>query len=140
MAAKRPTQSITRGALTVAERHALAKRAKYIGSAERKAQRWWGGGPGLRKDKSGNVIPRPKKQKSTVCPLVTEEDRGRATGWIKEALAAGQYKFVDGDKDFPKHVWHQVDGQGWFGFCINTISGEYKGWPLEEEERLAYFG
>ncbi len=53
---------------------------------------------------------------------------------------ARQYKFVQADQVFPKKVWYKASGQVWFGYCINTQSGEYKGWPISEEERDAVFG
>jgi hypothetical protein len=81
------------------------------------------------------------KQQTTICWLTREEDRIRATTWVREALRAGHIRFYEGDQDFPKHIWHCDDtGQLWFGFCVNTVSGEYKGWPIDEEERSAVFG
>jgi hypothetical protein len=70
---------------------------------------------------------------------VSEADRDRATAWIQTAIEEKQYRFLEGDQDFPKHVWYEADGRGWFGFCINSAAGHYKGWPMEEEERNAYF-
>jgi hypothetical protein len=112
-----------------------------VGSAEHKTQRWWGGLPLGHIDESG-VASRPKKQKTTICPLVEETDCQRATRWVQAALSAGQYRYLEGDKDFPKHVWYFEDqiGQLWRGFCFNTVLGEYKGWPIEEDERRAVFG
>lgn len=77
---------------------------------------------------------RPKKQLTTTCPLHTQADRDRATGWIRSAIAAGRFLFVEGDKRFPKHVWHEEDGQGWVGRCVNSVQGEYKGWPAAPGE------
>ena len=54
---------------------------------------------------------------------------------------AGQLRFYEGDKDFPKHIWYRDErGQLWFGFCVNGVLGQYKGWPMEEEDRVAVFG
>lgn len=113
----------------------LAQAAEYVGSPEHKAGRWWAG--------QGSASPggrqRPKKQLTTTCPLHTPADRDRATGWVRGAIAAGRFLFVEGDKRFPKHVWHvEADGQGWVGRCVNSVQGEYKGWPaaLGEIDRL----
>ncbi len=77
---------------------------------------------------------------TTICPLTSEADRERATGWVRAALMAGQARFYEGDKDFPKHIWYQDEtGQLWFGFCVNSVQGQYKGWPIEEDERVAIF-
>ena len=51
----------------------------------------------------------------------------------------GRYRFREGDDLFPKHVWFRVGGQAWFGFCINSTAGEYKGWPLEDDDPDARF-
>ena len=106
--------------------------ATYTGSKEHKVVRWWGGLPGARLGKSGTAS-RPKKQLTTICNLVTEDDRIRATCWVKEALSSRNFKYFEGDQTYPKHIWHQDEtGQRWFGFCVNGVSGEYKGWPLDE--------
>lgn len=129
---KRPRQETKRGPLGDAERVALASKAEYIGSGEHKDQRWWGGLP--------SRGCRPKRQKTTICPLVSEVDRNRATEWIRRAIELGQCTFFEADKDFPKHVWYEENGQGWFGYCTNGVLGHYKGWPLEEEELREYLG
>jgi hypothetical protein len=70
-----------------------------------------------------------------------EADRVRATNWVRAALRAGQIRFYEADKDFPKHIWYRDEtGQLWFGFCINGVLGHYKGWPIDEDERVAVFG
>lgn len=114
----------------------LAKDAKYVGSREHKRGRWWGG-QGSAPGSSGALI-RPKKQLTTICELNTRDDQIKATGWIREAISAGRYLFVEGDKRFPKHVWHEDPaGRYWIGRCINSVQGEYKGWPAEAEEVAA---
>ena len=88
----------------------------------------------------GGRVGRKGKQTTTICPLTNGRDRVRATGWVREALIRGQFKFVEADQHFPKKVWFRADGKIWYGFCINTQSGQYKGWPINEEERRAVFG
>lgn len=106
--------------------------AVYVGSPEHKAKRWWGGLPqaGAR-----------RREPTTVCPLVTAADRRTATKWIRTAIASGQYKTVRGDGAFPKHVWYR-DGAGkfWHGMCVNRAAGEYKGWPIPEDQWHEIFG
>lgn len=124
----RPKQIPERPSLTKAQIDV----ASYLGSKEHKAVRWWGGLPGARVNKDG-IAKRPKKQLTTLCHLVTDNDRAKATCWVKEALGQGQFEFFEGDKVYPKHLWHKdKTGQMWFGFCINSILGKYKGWPIEE--------
>jgi hypothetical protein len=135
---KRPAQQPPKGPRTDAERKALAARALYVGSKEHKAERWWGGLPAVRYGKDGKPM-RHKRQKTTICPLVTMADQARASTWIRAAIESGQFTYLEGDQDFPKHVWYEADGRGWFGLCINSTAGTYKGWPMEEDERRAFF-
>jgi hypothetical protein len=137
MPAKRPNQESTLRPRNEAARRALASRARYVGSDEHKTERWWGGLPARYSKKRKPA--RYKKQKTTICPLTTEAERDIATGWVQAAIRAGHYEFFEGDQEFPKHLWHEIDGRRWFGFCINSAAGEYKGWPLEEDEPRAFF-
>ncbi len=117
----------------------LIARASYVGSSEHKVERWWGGLPQGYIDEDGQAS-RPRKIKTTICPLTTIVERDRATDWVQEALRCRQIRFVEGDKDFPKHIWHYAEGTFWFGLCFNSIAGHYKGWPIDKEERDAFFG
>lgn len=129
---KIPSQS---SAWTVPVATDIAK-ARYVGSAEHKTQRWWGGLPGVKTDKNGKPIPRKGKQRTTICDLVTEKERDCATKWVQGALRARQWKVVEGDKVFPKHIWYMdaETGRYWQGFCVNGILGTYKGWPSSKGE------
>ena len=135
---KRPKRKPERSKLTVAQRRQLARDASYVGSGEHKTEGWWGGRPGGRQLPGGR-IGRPRKQTTTICPLMSEEDRERATEWVRRAISKGQYQFVEADKKYPKKIWLKVDGQIWYGLCINSESGQYKGWPIDEEERRDIF-
>ena len=113
--------------------------ATYAGSPEHKVAKWWGGLPQAWEGKKGKAI-RPKKEKTSICRKVTAEERGEATKWVRAALINGQFRYYEGDKTFPKHLWYQdEDGQFWFGYAINQIAGTYKGWPMEEAEKRATF-
>ena len=131
----RPKQIPERRPLTPEEIGA----ASYVGSAEHKAGRWWGGLPEAWVEADGSSS-RPKKQQTTICRKVTEADRQKASYWVRAALAAGQFRFFEGDKTYPKHIWYKdVGGQFWFGFAVNQIAGTYKGWPVSEAEKRATF-
>ena len=136
--ARRPKQSRQRLELPDSERKALAARVKYIGSPEHKESGWWDGLP-KSKQLPGGRTGRPGKQTTTICPLISEEDRRKATDWVRSAIAAGQYRFFQSDKDFPKKIWYQADGKIWFGLVVNPAAGEYKGWPISEKERREIF-
>ena len=118
----------------------MAKRASYVGSSEHKDQWWWGGGKPAARQLPGGRVGRLGKQVTTICPLTTEEDRERATHWVRQAIANGQYRYYEGDKDFPKKIWHSADGRIWCGFCVNQGQGQYKGWPIEKQEQREIFG
>lgn len=115
--------------------------ASYVGSSEHKVKRWWGGLPGAYAGPNGKAT-RPKKQLTTICPLTTEADLLKATGWVRAALTAGQMRHYEGDKDFPRRIWYRetATGQLWTGYCVNGVQGQYKGWPIEEDQRVAVFG
>lgn len=134
--AKRPKQLPARMPLTPAQ----IRIARYVGSAEHKEHRWWGGLPAAYVGPEGKAM-RPRKQTTTVCHLTDEADRDIATGWVREALNLGQLHYYEADQDFPNHIWYRdANSQLWFGRCINSIQGQYKDWPIEEEERVAIFG
>jgi len=102
-------------------------------------KRWWGGLPRAWEGPGGKAT-RPKREHTNICRKVTEAERDEATSWVRAALAAGQVRFFEGDKTFPKHIWYRDDdGQFWFGFAVNQIAGTYKGWPIEESEKRAAF-
>jgi len=134
---RRPSQMPKRPALSAEQIEA----SRYVGSPEHKAQKWWGGFPKAFVDNSG-VATRPDKEDTTICTLSTEADREMANRWVQNALKEGQFRFYEGDKDYPKKIWYKEEGSGqlWFGQCVNSVRGEYKGWPIDEEERREVFG
>jgi hypothetical protein len=134
---KRPVQIPPRAPLTPKQIDA----ARYIGSPEHKVKRWWGGMPEAYVDTDG-VAQRPGKQLTTICPLITEAERDIATHWVQQALREGLLRYFEGDKEFPKRLWYRDprDGQVWTGFCVNSVLGQYKGWPIDEGERVEIFG
>lgn len=134
---KRPSQIAPRAPLTRQQ----IQSAFYGGSPEHKSERWWGGLPKGYVDAKG-IATRPGKATTTICPLVTTADSNKATAWVRYALSSGQYRFYEGDKDFPKRIWYkdETDGQIWCGFLVTSGLGEYKGWPIDEEERVEIFG
>jgi hypothetical protein len=132
----RPRQLPERPYLTVVQ----VKAAAYVGSKEHKVAAWWDGLPGAYVDRNGKA-KRPKKQQTTICPLVTIADRAKASCWVRDALGNNQFLHFEGDKTYPKHIWYKdINGQHWFGFCINSIAGTYKGWPIDESEKRETFG
>lgn len=136
---KRPQRRPERPELDETQKQALAARAIYEGSPEHKVVRWWGGRPAAFVDEQGRTRrSNPNAQLTTPCPLTTEQDRSLATAWLRAAIAAGQYRFVEGHGEFPRYVWYQDDqGRCWKGRAINVALGTYKGWPISEDEYRA---
>lgn len=132
----RPTQLPKRLPLTSAQVAA----ASYVGSKEHKAVAWWGGLPGAHIGKDGTAR-RPKKLQTSICWMVSDSDQRKATKWVRHALQHEQFRYYEGDKTYPKHIWYKdANGQHWFGFCVNGIAGTYKGWPIDEREKREAFG
>jgi hypothetical protein len=114
----------------------MAQRCEYIGSREHKKQRSWLGLPEPRQSKKASPS---HKDTATICHLVSEQDRKRATMWVQEAIKAQQFDPTDWST-FPRHIWYRDEnGQFWEGFLTNSGAGssprgQYKGWPIEERE------
>ena len=115
----------------------LAERCEYIGSQEHKEHRSWLG------------VPRPRRRPqnmATICPLVTAKERNLATGWVRNAIANRQFDEKDWRNGFPRKVWHRDNnGQYWYGILTNqgagsNPKGQYKGWPIDEDEWREIFG
>ncbi len=101
--------------------------------------RWWGGLPEAFFDHD-RVARRANGQLTTPCPKTTEAERQEATGWVRAALAAGQFRFYEGNGTYPKHLWYRDDsGQYWFGLAVNDTLGSYKGWPISEQDKRETF-
>ena len=124
---------------TPAELTELSERAEYVGSPEHKLERWWGGLP-MGRQLPGGRVGRPGKETTTICRLTRKADRAMATEWVRAAILLGQCRFYESDRDFPKKVWYEADGQIWMGLLVNAGPGEYKGWPICERYRNAVFG
>ena len=80
------------------------KAASYVGSAEHKVKRWWGGLPFGWESGTGKAT-RPKKLHTTICRKVSSADKEEASSWVRAALEAGQFRYFEGDKTYPKHLW-----------------------------------
>jgi hypothetical protein len=40
---------------------------------------------------------------------VAEADRAVATGWVRQALRNGQFRYYEADQAFPNHIWYRHD-------------------------------
>jgi hypothetical protein len=96
----------------------LAAGVSYVGSPEHK-----------RYPLDGRFGPRSD---ATVCDPGLS-DRTRLTQWLRAGITRGNVG-APWDASFPRYVWYRVDGITYEARLINSESGEYKGWPLRDEE------
>jgi hypothetical protein len=98
----------------------LAAQASYVGSQEHKSYPSFAGPPKLRSDAS------------RCDPKFKEADA--LTQWIQEAIRTGQVG-TPWEGDFPRYTWIVREGIYYEGRLVNPGLGQYKGYPLNEEER-----
>jgi hypothetical protein len=96
----------------------VAERAQYVGSPEHKDAPSFAG------------QPRPRSDASICARDLTQEI---VQGWLRAAILRGATSaFWEGD--FPRYVWFKTDNVAYEGRLINSVTGEYKGWPLTRDE------
>lgn len=97
----------------------LAGRVSYVGSPEHKDFPSFAGAPYLRTDAS-RCDPGLR-------------DPGELAEWVREGLLAGD---IGGpiEGDFPRYVWARRDGQPYEARLSNSGLGQYKGYPITEDE------
>ena len=99
---------------------AVAARAHYVGSGEHKSFPSFAGAPALRADAS-------KCDPSLA-------DAAELTGWLREAILAGQVGEPLESNSFPRYVWVVRGDTCYEGRLVNAELGQYKGYPLESNE------
>lgn len=101
-------------------RQQLAGKVRYVGSAEHKRHPSFAGPPAPRATAS-------------LCDPSFANQQEMLTRWLREAIEQGQFS-RNWDGDFPRNAWIRKDGIVYEARLVNQGSGEYKGWPLEQEE------
>jgi hypothetical protein len=96
-------------------------RAVYVGSAEHKQRPI---------DPSYGVDPGLRSDASRCDPNVARETAERA---LREAICR-RCVSADFQGDFPTYVWGWLGGVPHVARLINREAGQYKGWPIGEEE------
>nr|WP_157553952.1 hypothetical protein [Herbidospora sakaeratensis] len=97
----------------------VAQRSTYVGSAEHKSFPSFAGHPRLRSDAS------------KCDPKFT--DLAEITTFLQLAIAAGNVG-THWEGDFPRYVWHVIDGVIYEARLVNQELGQYKGYPLRHGE------
>ena len=80
---------------------------------------------------AGPFNPRADASKCDPEPADQEE----LTRWLREAIVAGQCGQL-WEGDFPRYAWCQHGGVTYEARLSNPELGQYKGYPLEPDERV----
>lgn len=100
---------------------ALSERLSYVGSPEHKSTRSFAGHPRPRADAS-------------ICDPKLANSQNQVTQWLRDAVRLGNVSTI-WEGDFPRYVWHELDGNPYEARLVNREQGQYKGYPLRPEER-----
>lgn len=70
---------------------------------------------------------------NSICPPELADAQDELTGLLRAAIQAGQAgtPLLNG---FPRHAWAQRGGRWYEARLTNEGNGEYKGWPIAEDE------
>lgn len=100
----------------------ISKKVSYVGSPEHKDWR------------NPLIDPQSPRLRSdaSACPREIT-DRNAVTEWLRSAILSGQIGSpVEGE--FPRYVWYRHNDTLYEGRLVNKESGQYKGYPLGEDE------
>lgn len=97
----------------------VAANVRYVGSGEHKSFPSFAGPPKLRSDAS------------KCDPSLS--DAAELTGWLRQGIARG-WVGAPWEGGYPRYVWHRAEAGGYEGRLVNSGAGEYKGYPLNEDE------
>ena len=102
---------------------ALAAKVSYVISPEHKDYLTAAGIGRLRSD-------------ATPCPRGLDFDE--VLSWLRAAFGAGNVS-ADLDGVFPKYAWARVDGRVYEARLSNSGLGQYKGYPITDDEAPRWF-
>ena len=97
---------------------ALAKRAKYVGSA-------------LHKNAHTRLGPGAVRPGKSVCDLASNADFPRATRWLRHAIENGACTAPESAPGFPKRCYYRDRNTRSVYEALHMGEGEYKGWKLD---------
>lgn len=98
----------------------VAQKVVYVGSCEYKNTPSFAGQPRPRADAS-------------ICDASYRDKQSGLTEVLKECIRNGSVG-APWEGCFPRYVWGQLDGQYYEARLVNKELGEYKGYPLDEDE------
>jgi hypothetical protein len=97
---------------------AMAEKVTYVISTEHKDYLTSAGPGRLRSDASA-------------CPRGLDFDD--VLKWLREAVRECNLT-ADMDGDFPRYAWRRIDGQVYEARLSNAGLGQYKGYPIQDDE------
>jgi hypothetical protein len=97
----------------------VARRARYVGSAEHKDAPSFVGQPRPRAD-------------ATICDRTFADRQAEITAWLRAAIREGRTGEWEGA--FPRYAWHRQGDRVFEARLVNAGNGEYKGYELSASE------
>jgi hypothetical protein len=117
---KRPQRRTVKTDISRTVLDELAMHVRYVGSPEHKDIPSFAGSPRPRSDAS-------------ICDRALAQDRKKVQNWLVQAISNGQVGEIWEGK-YPRYVWYQDGTVLYEGRLVNREQGEYKGYPLSDEE------
>ncbi len=117
---KRPLRRTLDKNVNQYELDVLSEKVIYIGSPEHKDTPSFAGTPKPRADAS-------------ICDRELSQDRERVQQWLECAVSSGCVGELK-EGAFPRYVWYRDTDIVYEGRLVNRGNGEYKGYPLHEDE------
>jgi hypothetical protein len=102
---------------------AVAAKACYVGSVYHKDVPSFAG-----------PVPRPRPDAS-ICPRRLAWRKADIATWLQGAIRLGHCGAM-WEGSFPRYVWHRAGAVVYEARLVNAFKGEYKGYPLEANERV----
>ena len=102
---------------------AVAARVTYVGSPYHKDAPSFAG-----------RVPRPRPDAS-ICPRHLASRRADIQKWLADSILLG-YCGALWEGSFPRYVWHREGHVVYEARLIDSARGEYKGYPLEADEKV----
>lgn len=101
----------------------VADKIRYVGSAYHKDIPSFAG-----------PVPRARPDAS-ICPRDLAVRQAELQEWLRAAVLRGDFSAF-WENGFPRYVWRREGPITYEARLINARSGEYKGYPLEADERV----
>ncbi len=98
----------------------IASKITYVGSVEHKSTPSFAGQPRPRADAS-------------LCDAGFHNQQREITERLKDSVREGNVG-APWENDFPRYVWGTIDGQCYEARLVNKEAGQYKGYPLKNDE------